>query len=457
MANITKRGNSYRIRVYAGEDSTGKQIVKSKTWTPAPGMTARQIEKELNRQATLFEEQVNNGLYLDGSIKFRDFAEQWFTDYAAGQLKERTLERYRKLAERVYIAIGHIRLDKLQPHHLIAFYKQLEQVRKESNYTPHPGTAELVAGLGPDQKSAARVVGVSAAVLRSIRQGANVSPTSAEKIAAALQQPVESLFERAKQPEGLAGKTIKHYHTFISSVLDRAVKWQLIQDNPCRRVDAPKVERKRVQCMDEKQIGQFIRALQTEPLEYQAIFLLLILTGMRRGELLGLEWPDIDLQTGTLRIIRTSQYTAQRGIYTDTPKTDSSARPLSIPGELVELLTRYRTEQEAQRVQLGDRWDPAWTEHPRLFTQWDGKPMHPNAPYQAMQKILQREGLPAFSLHSLRHTNATLLIGAGVDVRTVSGRLGHSQTSTTLNIYAEYLQSADSAASETLANVLIRK
>lgn len=457
MANITKRGESYRIRVYGGEDSTGKQIVKSKTWTPAPGMTARQIERELNRQATLFEEQVRTGLFLDGSIKFRDFAEQWFADYAAGQLKERTLERYHKLAERVYIAIGHIRLDKLQPQHLIAFYKQLEQVKKESNYTPKPGTAELVAGLGVDQKSAACAAGISAAVLRSIRQGANVSPTSAEKIAQALQQPVTALFERAKQTEGLAGKTIKHYHTFISSVLDRAVKWQMIPDNPCRRVDAPRVDRKRVQCMDEKQIGQFIQALQTEPLEYQAIFLLLILTGMRRGELLGLEWPDIDLQAGTLRIVRTSQYTPQRGIYTDTPKTDNSSRPLAIPGELAELLTRYRAEQEVRRTQLGERWDVAWTKHPRLFTQWDGKPMHPNAPYQEMQKILRRIGLPPYSLHSLRHTNATLLIEAGVDVRTVSGRLGHSQTSTTLNIYAEYLQSADSAASETLANVLIRK
>ena len=457
MANITKRGNSYRIRVYAGEDSTGKQIIKSKTWTPAPGMTARQIEKELNRQATLFEEQVNNGLYLDGSIKFRDFAEQWFTDYAAGQLKPRTQQLYRDLSERVYIAIGHIRLDKLQPHHLIAFYKQLEQVKKESNYTPHPGTAELVAGLGPDQKSAARVVGVSAAVIRSIRQGANVSPTSAEKIAAALQQPVEALFERAKQSEGLAGKTIKHYHTFISSVLDRAVKWQLIPDNPCRRVDAPKAERRRVQCMDEKQTGQFIRALQTEPLEYQAIFLLLILTGMRRGELLGLEWPDIDLQDGMIQIMRTSQYAATLGTFADTPKTESSARKLAIPAELCGLLAAYRAEQENRRQQLGDRWAAEWTEHPRLFTQWDGKPMSTNTPYAIMQKILKRNGMPSFSLHSLRHTNATLLIKSGSDVRTVSGRLGHSQTSTTMNIYAEYLQSANTAASEMLADVLIRQ
>ncbi len=83
--------------------------------------------------------------------------------------------------------------------------------------------------------------------------------------------------------------------------------------------------------------------------------------------------------------------------------------------------------------------------------------MHPNAPYQELQKLLARSGLPKVSLHSLRHTNATLLIRQGTDVRTVSGRLGHSQTSTTLNIYAESLQIADKAASESLADTLLRQ
>lgn len=457
MANVTKRGDSYRIRVFAGEDSTGKQITRSMTWKPAPGMTAKQIEKELNRQATLFEEKVSSGQYLDGSIKFQDFAEQWFKDYAEGHLKERTLDRYRKLSERTYIAIGHIRLDRLQPHHLIEFYKQLQKVKKECGYRAKQGTPELILKTAPDQKSFAALASVSAFVVRSAGRGENISPSSAEKIASALDMPLESVFERVHGEETLSQKTIKHYHAFISSVLDRAVKWQMIKENPCHRIDAPKVDRKQVQCMDENQIAQFIECLQDEPLEYQVIFLLLILTGMRRGELLGLEWPDIDFDKAVVHIRRTSQYTVAKGIFTDTTKTESSKRPLAIPAELVDLLRKYRAEQAQRRLQLGDRWAAEWSEAPRLFTQWDGKPMHPNAPYQEMQKILKRNGMPQFSLHSLRHTNATLLIGAGTDVRTVSGRLGHSQTSTTMNIYAEYLQSANTAASETLANVLIRK
>ena len=132
-------------------------------------------------------------------------------------------------------------------------------------------------------------------------------------------------------------------------------------------------------------------------------------------------------------------------------------RPLAVPIELIDLLRRYRVEQGERRLRLGDKWMPEWSEHPRLFTQWNGKPMHPNAPYQELQKLLERSGLPKVSLHSLRHTNATLLIRQGTDVRTVSGRLGHSQTSTTLNIYAEFLQSADKAASESLADTLLRQ
>lgn len=392
MATVQKRGDAYRIRASVGYDATGKQIMKSMTWRPQPGMSEKQIAKELERQKVLFEEKVKAGHLLDGNIKFKDFAEKWFEDYGKDHLRDRTYYRYKELAERTYTAIGHIRLDRLQPHHLLEFYKQLVE----------PGV--------------------------NMRTGGGLSP-----------------------------KTIKHYHTFISSVMDRAVKWQLIQDNPCKRVDAPKVEAHEIDCLDETEATQFMRCLQDEPVETQAIFSLLILTGMRRGELLGLEWPDIDFANCTITIRRTSQYAAGKGIYTDTTKTEKSKRTITIPAELAVLLRQYRAWQGERRLRLSDVWCADWMEHPRLFCQWDGKPMHPNTPYQMLQKFLDRHEMRRVSLHSLRHTNATLLIGSGADMRTVSSRLGHSQTSTTLDIYAHQLQSADKAASETLANTLLRK
>lgn len=457
MANVTKRGNGYRIIVSAGYDGTGKQIRKTMTWKPKPGMTSKQIKKELNKQVTLFEENVLSGRYFDGSIKFKDFAERWFKDYAKGHLRERTIERYKKLAERTYIAIGHIRIDKLRPHHLIEFYNQLEQVKKEPVYRAKIDIQGYISRIGKSQKGFAEFAGVSAYVVRTIQKRNNVSCSSAKKVAAALGMPIDDIFERVHSEEKLSPKTIKHYHVFISSIMDRAVKWQMIPENPCHRIDAPKAKHKQVLCMNEKQIQQFIKCLQEEPLQYQVIFLLLILTGIRRGELLGLEWSDFDFEKAVLSIRRTSQYTAIKGVYTDTTKTEQSKRQIALPKELIELLIKYRAEQAKCCLQMGDRWFSGWSEHQRLFTQWDGRPMHPNTPYQEMQKILKRNNMPHFSLHSLRHTNATLLIRHGEDVRTVSGRLGHSQTSTTMNVYAEYLQSANEAASEMLADILIRK
>ena len=128
MPTIQKRGDTYRIRVSAGYDSSGKQIMKSTTWKPAPGMTQKQIQKELDRQAVLFEERVKTGQYMDGNIKLDDFVKQWFSDYADKNMKPATLSLYHLLMQRVSPALGHIRMDRLRPNHLLQFYNQLENV-----------------------------------------------------------------------------------------------------------------------------------------------------------------------------------------------------------------------------------------------------------------------------------------------------------------------------------------
>ena len=172
---------------------------------------------------------------------------------------------------------------------------------------------------------------------------------------------------------------------------------------------------------------------------------------MRRGELLGLEWPDVDFDTGVISIRRTSQYGGKElGTYTDGTKTEQSRRSIRVTQHVIDLLKSYKADQAARRLLLGDAWAVEWAEHPRLFTNQDGRPMSPSTPLNRLRRYLDKLGLPPVSLHSLRHTNATLLIQQGVSVRAVSGRLGHSQTSTTMNIYAHQLQSADAAAAEAL-------
>lgn len=204
--------------------------------------------------------------------------------------------------------------------------------------------------------------------------------------------------------------------------------------------------------MDDEQTGRFVDALQSEPLEWRVFFMLLLYTGMRRGEALGLEWDDVDTENGIVTIRRTSQYTPEKGTFTDDTKTETSKRSIKIPDEMVSLLKQHYIEQSRRRLKLGSKWEQSG----RLFTQWNGVPMCPNSPYTWLQRFLDRHGLERVNLHSIRHTNATLLIGQGVNVRTVAGRLGHSQTSTTMNIYAHQLQSADAAAADALEGILSR-
>lgn len=455
MATLEKRNNSYRITVSAGYDLTGKQIKKRMTYTPPQNLTARQIKKEVERQAVLFEESVITGNAADGNIKLQDFIERWFNDYAAEHLRIQTIKRYRNLTKRIYAAMGYMRLDRIKPHNLLSFYQSLGAEVKETTAgrKSKSNFKKTITDNSLTYQQLAELSGVSLRTVKAASAGDNVSAKSAAAISKALKLPESDIFTiQGETNKKLAEKTIKHYHTFLSSVMERAVKWGLIIDNPCHRVDTPKVTRKETACLTVEQAAIFLENLKSEPLEQQAIFYTLLLTGLRRGELLGLEWSDIDFNNATITIKRTSQYTAEKGIYTDTTKTEQSKRCISIPQMLVDLLKSYRLELMQRKFALGSQW----VDSDRLFIQWNGSPMHPNTPYQQLHKLLKKYNLPIVSLHSLRHTNATVLIANGTDIRTVSGRLGHSQASTTLNIYAHLLQNADRTAADVVSNALCK-
>lgn len=452
MATVTKRGDSYRIRSSSGYDATGKQIVKTMTWTPDKGMTERQIAKELERQKVLFDEKVKSGKYIDGNIKFQDFAEKWFNDYAIEHLRTRTFAEYQRLSKRVYQEIGHVRLDRIQPHHLLEFYKRLEQTGTREGIK-HCAKADIrahIKALGLTMNVFADKAGVSLDTLKSACQGKRVSHRTAMLISQALKKPLHELFTPVDSTGKLAPKTIKHYHAFISSVMERAVKWQVIQENPCRRVDPPKVPRHDINCMDADEAIHFLECLESEPIQDKALFSLLLFTGLRRGEALGLEWGDVDFDTGIISVSRTSQYMPGKGTFEDTTKTEQSKRSFKVTTDILEILKSHRIAQNERRLMLGDQWKGSR----RIFTNKDGGDMTLTVPYQRLKQIQDKYNLPAVSLHSLRHTNASLLIQQGVNIRTVSARLGHSQTSTTMNIYAHQLQSADAAAADAIGLAL---
>ena len=391
MANVQKRGNSYRIKVSCGYSSDGKQIIQSKTWRPEPGMTERQIEKELRRQVVHFEEACLKGNVV-ATIKFEDFARQWFKEYAEIRLKQRTVEGYHQMEKRIYKAIGHIRLDKLTTRHIQQFIVDLCSAEREDGRNRNGGK--------------------------------------------------------------LSTKTIKLYKSMISTICDYAVKMQMIPANPCRNVTIPRVITPEKEFYTIEEAQQMLDLFRNEPdsnFKYVCFYTLAVYTGFRLGEMLGLEWKDVNFETNVISVNRTCLYSkAKGGLYTETPKTQQSRRSLKVPQGVIDVLLRWKELQNVQRQRVGSKW----IETDRIFTKWNGLTLDRSAPGYFYKQFCERTGMRYVTTHSMRHLNASLLINAGVDVKTVQSCLGHSTATTTLQIYAHSFQTAQAAAMEAVAEVL---
>lgn len=249
---------------------------------------------------------------------------------------------------------------------------------------------------------------------------------------------------------GLSPKTIKHYLSFVSTIFDYAIRMGIVKENPCKHVILPEQAKTEKQCYTIEETQTFLQLLECEPLKYQVFFILAIYGGFRRAELLGLEWSDIDFQNNTIEICRSSLYTKEKGVYTDTPKTAKSSRILKVPQQVILLLKQYKKQQNQERLRAGDKWNIT----NRLFVNWNGMPMNPGTPYEWLKRFCDRNQLNFYGVHAFRHLNASLLIHSGVDIRTVSAALGHSNTTTTLNIYAHTFAQTQARASQAIAEVL---
>lgn len=450
MATIKKRGNSYLFRCYVGYNATGKQIEKTMTWNIPEGMSERKAEKEAQHQAALFEERVRNGQVADSRIKFEDFANKWFTDYAETQLRSTTISRYKSLMERINPAIGHLYLDKIRPAHLMAFYKELSETQTNTkvhckiDFRDHLNKEHIT------KEKCAKISGVALSVISSIYQGKNIERNSAQKICSALNLKLNSAFEEVDEGKTLSTKTIQHYHRLISSIMHSAVKWQYIISNPCDRVNPPKATKSEIEYLDNVQAKHLLDLLKAAPTHYRCAIEVLLFTGMRRGELLGLEWSDIDFDRQLIQIQRSSLYLKERGIFEDETKNYSSNRVIKAPLSAINALCSMKAWQAQQKLSLGSQWKDSR----KIFTSLDGSPMHPDTLSGWFRDFIAETDLPSIHLHSLRHTNATLNIANGVAVTTVAGQLGHANASTTTKIYAHAIMAAQAAAADMMDNLL---
>ncbi len=450
MATIKRRGNSFLFRCYAGYDQKGKQIEKTMTWKIPEGMSEKKAEKEASYQAALFEEKVRTGQSAERKTKFADFCDLWMKDYAETQLRPKTIRRYRDLLERIKPALGHIYLDKLRPTHLTAFYRELSQVEKAQRYIARIDLKAFLKEKKITQVKLSESSGMCTATIRSIIVGNAANAETAHKIADALPIDFDRLFQPAGEPQTLSGQTILHYHRLISVILQTAVEWQYIPANAAERVKPPKAEANEAGYLDDKQAIHLLELLEDQPIHYRTAVTVLLFTGMRRGELMGLTWQDIDFENNTIVIQRSLQYLPEKGVFVDDTKTKASHRVIKAPAAAIHSLKLYRVWQMENALRLGNSWNEAG----QVFVTSEGKPMHPDTITSWFGKFIKTTNLPQIHIHSLRHTNATLQIANGVAVTTVAGTLGHSNSGTTSRVYAHAIQSAAAASAEMLDNLL---
>lgn len=448
MAQISKRNGSYTIRCSCGSDVNGKRIVKNMTWKPDKGMTAKQIEKELERQAAEFEQQCAKGEVLDRNITFAKYVEDVWISREEHEIKVTTFARYKELLKRIIPAIGHYKLCQIQPYHLYSFYDDLrEDKREDTKYVPND-EANRLSRL-ETRTELAEHIGISVTTVGCIRAGKRVNEKTAEMFSEYFNTPINELFEAEEHP--LSDRTILHYHRLISVIMQSAVYDEIIINNPCLRTKAPRVERKEAKFLDDVQAEQLISEVTKKAHHpFDTMVIMILQTGMRRGECCGLEWNDIDFENCTVNINKALLYLYEKGIFENDTKTYSSKRVIKVGRDLMDILAEYREWQNAEKEKLVDKWN----ESGKVFTTWNGKPINPGTVSSWFRKFVTENNLPYISLHGLRHTNASIMISNGVPITTTAKRLGHSSSATTSRIYAHAIASADAAAADTIQSIL---
>jgi integrase len=245
---------------------------------------------------------------------------------------------------------------------------------------------------------------------------------------------------------GLSSRSVRILHNITREALDWAVKQQILARNVADAIDAPKFSYKEKRVWTADEARRLLDAATDH--EWGPLYLVLLTTGMRRGECLGARWRDLDWQAGKLRIAQ--QVTAVRGqIVIGEPKTAKARRSVTLAPSCLAALKEHRASQLEGRLKA-----PEWHDHDLIFCTSHGKPIHPRNIGRTLDRLCQVAGVPRLSVHQTRHTHTTLLFRDGQNIKMISERLGHSSVSVTLEVYAHLAENAQDAAAAAMDRLL---
>ena len=319
MASVRKRGNSYQITVSNGRDLTGKQLIETATFTPDPHKTDKQNQKALEKFIFEFEEKVKSGKFLDGE-------KLTFSKFTEKWLNEYAAVQLERTTVDIYKILLSVHILPVIGHLKLA---RIQPVHLNSMYN-------------------------------------------------------DMLYTRKDGKEGgYSPTTIKRVHALISSILSTAVRWNILLENPCERVQPPKQTRSadNIKYFTLEQSEAFLGALEhdynagTIRLQHVLFFQMALFCGLRRGELIALTWEDINMEKGIVSVTKSTSIVSGKP-YTKAPKNKSSNRAVSLPASVLQLAKQYRKEQIKYRLSIGSQWDG----DNYIFIQWNGRQMYPSTP-----------------------------------------------------------------------------
>lgn len=247
-------------------------------------------------------------------------------------------------------------------------------------------------------------------------------------------QHIQSCYTRLAR-KGLSPKTINSVHGVLHLALENAVRWNLIARNVCELATPPRVVRPEIQPLSVEQARKLLEAAQEHRLK--VLLTLAVVTAMRRGEIVGLRWSDIDFDRKYLSVLRTVDYIPHYGYVENAPKTKAGKRRIRLPAFLLELLQQHRDQQMKHRQEVGDKWE----DRDLVFPDLHGGYFNPGYLDKVFAKLLKDAGIPHMRLHDLRHSAATILLSLGVNVKVIQELLGHSDIVITLGTYGHLLPS----------------
>jgi integrase len=261
---------------------------------------------------------------------------------------------------------------------------------------------------------------------------------------------LDAMYDALLKEDVRSAATIRRVHATVRSALSAAVKRRLISWNPARHVELPTVAKPRTQVWTPEQLGHFLDDI-TEHRLY-ALFYLVAICGLRRGEVLGLSWSDVHLDEGTLDV-RQQVVDTGHGLAFGPPKTRSGVRTVVFHADLAEALRQHGRAQSAER----EAWGSAWVDSGLVFTRENGEVLRPEYVTHLFQRLTERANLPRIRFHDLRHTNASIALAAGLAMKTVSDRLGHSTTVITSDLYTHVVPLVARDASQRIADAIPRR